>query len=72
MSLRAIAVGAGTVVTGVAACLMGTVIAASPAQAPTLNDCPNLCPVVTPEPARWEPNTDREGWRSPLPSPKHS
>lgn len=67
MSIRAVAVVAGTILTGAAACLSGAVIAASPAQAPTLNDCPGMCPVVTVSPVdRPALNPDRVGPRTTL------
>jgi hypothetical protein len=62
MSFRAIVVSA---LVGGTACLSAAVISASPAAAPTLNDCPAMCPVVTPEPFVGRPagHTDRIGPR---------
>lgn len=68
MNIRAMAVFAGTVTTAVAASFAGAIIAASPAEAPTLDQCAPQCPVVTQGNVRWQPNTDREGWRLPLKS----
>jgi hypothetical protein len=60
VNIRAVAVYAGTVATGAAACLMGAVIAASPAEAPTLDQCVGQCPVVTVAPIdRPMSHTDR-------------
>jgi hypothetical protein len=67
--IRAIIVGAGTVATGAAACLAGAVIAASPAQAPTLDEaCRPTCAVVTPAPLIDRPvsHPGRIGPRKPL------
>lgn len=53
---------------GGTACLSAAVIAASPAEAPTLSDCPGMCPVVTQTPSVDRPgtHTDRVGPRVPL------
>lgn len=68
MNLRAVAVYAGSAVTGLTACLMGAVIAASPAEAPTLDEaCQPTCPVVTQTPIdRPAVNPDRIGPRQTL------
>ena len=64
MNLRAIAV---SVMVGGTACLSAAVIAASPAQAPTLDQCQGMCPVVTQEPSqRPLSHTDRVGPRPTL------
>jgi hypothetical protein len=62
MNVRAIVVSA---LVGGTACLSAAVISASPAEAPTLNDCPVMCPVVTAEPVvdRPDTHTDRVGPR---------
>jgi len=61
MNFRAITV---TVLTGSVACLSAAVISASPAETPTLNDCPGMCPVATVD--RPDPHTDRMGPRTSL------
>ena len=68
MNIRAAVVATSTVTTGFVACLMGAVIAASPAQAPTLDEaCKPTCPVITTEPIdRPDTNTDRVGPRTTL------
>lgn len=65
MNVRAVAVALAT---GAVACLSAAVIAASPAQAPTLDDCPSMCPVTGPSPAAERPmlHTDRTGPRATL------
>lgn len=62
VNVRAVVV---TVLTGAAACLSAAVISASPAEAPTLDDCVGMCPVVTPAPVVDRPasHTDRVGPR---------
>jgi hypothetical protein len=64
VNVRAIVVSA---LVGGTACLSAAVIAASPAQAPTLNDCQGMCPVVTQTPLdRPMVHTDRVGPRTVL------
>jgi len=47
VNVRAVVV---SVLVGGTACLSAAVISASPADAPTLDQCRGMCPVVTPEP----------------------
>lgn len=64
MNVRAVVVSA---LVGGTACLSAAVIAASPAEAPTLEQCQGMCPVVTQTlPDRPAGHTDRVGPRKPL------
>ncbi|AUG87316.1 hypothetical protein HOS59_gp52 [Streptomyces phage Rowa] len=64
MNVRAVVV---SVLVGGTACLSAAVIAASPAEAPTLSDCRGMCPVVTQTPLdRPLSHTDRVGPRTTL------